>query len=294
MNPFWRNLSLFALVTLGAGFVGAGVNVLTGAENSMEGLGTLIWLVGPLAANLGLRAFGGDGWKDFGIGFGGRAAWRSYLGAVLIPLVVTLGVLALAVATGVVKLGNSPDGAVALLSAVGVTFAGSAVKNIFEEFAWRGYLTPRLEALGVSAPLGWLITGLIWAGWHIPYYLFFLDAEALAQHTTLSPVALIALATLLLPLQAIVYGELRLQSGSVWPAWLMHNIANAVSLTLFAGGFVSRPAGLGLILSPGTEGVAYGLALGLIGFGLYRMRIRDLARRQPPAALDRLPADRPV
>ena len=36
------------------------------------------------------------------------------------------------------------------------------------------------------------------------------------------------------------------------------------------------------------------LVLGLIGFGLYRMRIRDLARRQPPEALDRLPADRPV
>lgn len=85
--------------------------------------------------------------------------------------------------------------------------------------------------------------------------------------------AFVLLGFTLLPLHAIVYGELRLLSGSVWPVWLLHNIANALSLTLLTGGFVVLDEGvLGAFLSPGTEGVLFTLLMAGVGVGLYRYR----------------------
>ena len=39
---------------------------------------------------------------------------------------------------------QSPEGFAAFLPFLGAAFVGAMAKNIFEEFAWRGYLTPRL------------------------------------------------------------------------------------------------------------------------------------------------------
>lgn len=289
MTSSWRNILIFALAVVGGGFLGVIVNSATGASNPMEGLGTLIWLVSPFVANLLLRWLGGDGWRDSGFGLGHRRAWPAYLAALAIPVVVAGVALAVAVVAGVVTLNMAAMDWGVVAAAVGTTFAGSAVKNVFEEFAWRGYLTPKLEALRAPAPLAWLVTGVIWAGWHIPYYLYFFDQKTLAQHTSLSPVALILLALLLLPLQAIAYAEIRLWSGSVWPTWLMHGIANALSLPLVAGGFVSSATGLGIILAPGTEGVLYSLLMGAIGLALWRartgMKTNDERRRTKAASL---------
>jgi hypothetical protein len=58
-----------------------------------------------------------------------------------------------------------------------------------------------------------------------------------------------------LPFQAFAYGELRLVSKSVWPAWLLHTFANAISRALLSNGFVGfGPNFSGVLLSPGTEG----------------------------------------
>ena len=147
------------------------------------------------------------------------------------------------------------------------------MKNIFEEFAWRGYLTPRLDSLGVHPFLNSLLTGLVWAGWHVPYYLYFLDRSVLESHTTLNLPVFIFLAFLLLPMQALVYGELRLLSRSVWPVWLLHVMANAISLPLLSAGCVILKPGIGgVLLSPGTEGVFHSILMGIIGLGLYFYR----------------------
>ena len=61
-----RNLVLFTIVVLSIGFIGRGLDVQMGNPPS-ESLGMLIWLVVPSVFSLLLRAFGGDGWKDFGI-----------------------------------------------------------------------------------------------------------------------------------------------------------------------------------------------------------------------------------
>jgi membrane protease YdiL (CAAX protease family) len=109
-----------------------------------------------------------------------------------------------------------------VLALFGAAFGASMVKNIFEEFAWRGYLTPRFAELGLSRLSNHLLTGLIWGAWHIPYWVFFLNRAELRSQTPLGLGMFVPLALAMLLLQAITYEELRLRSGSTWPAWLLH------------------------------------------------------------------------
>ena len=275
-----RNLVIFTVVALGCGFVGFALDRLSPPQDSMQGLGALIWLVSPLAANLILRLVGGDGWKDFGIRPNLRSGWMWYPVALLIAPLVTLAALLLGAVLGAVSLsGFSEQGFGAFLPLAGAVFVGVLVKNIFEEFAWRGYLTPRFAALKLHPFANAILTGFIWAGWHIPYYLYFLSRLELQSYTKLGAPTLILLAFLVLPFQALAYGELRLVSKTVWTTWLLHNVANAISLPLLANGFVSlRGGSAGVLLSPGTEGVLYALLMGLVGFGLYRYRMGKLVQ----------------
>jgi len=175
-----------------------------------------------------------------------KAGWRWYLAALLsVPLVVGL-TLGLGAGLGTTALpGFATRGLGAFLALAGVAFAASLAKNGFEEFAWRGYLTPRFEALKLNPFVNYLLTGLIWAGWHIPYWLYFLDRAVLEANTTLNVTTFILVAFSLLPLQAITYGELRRLSHSVWPGVLMHTVANALSFTLLSDGFAEVNRGLG-------------------------------------------------
>lgn len=280
MNKSIRNIVIFSLVTVGCGFLGIAVDRLNPPQDPMQGLGVLIWLVSPLAANLLLRAFGGDGWKDFGFKLNFKEGWIWYLFALLIIPIVTILPLGLGALFGAVSFsGFAQKGFSAFLPLVLAGFAGAMIKNIFEEFAWRGYLTPRFETVKLHPFANSTLTGFVWAAWHVPYYLYFLDRSILQAHTPLSLPVLILVAFLVLPFHAFAYGELRLLSKSVWTVWLLHNVANAISLPLLSYGFVTLNAGFSsALLSPGTEGIVHSLLMGLIGLGLYQYRMRKNIR----------------
>jgi len=75
---------------------------------------------------------------------------------------------------------------------------------------------------------------------------------------------------------AVVYGEIRIRTGSLWPAVLMHWIGNTVANTLLAGfagaGFVSLLPGKEWLGSFGVEGVLMIALFALLGGVLYRQR----------------------
>jgi membrane protease YdiL (CAAX protease family) len=157
MNKTIRNLILFTVATLGAGFLGVALDKAVPSRDTQGTLGMLLWLATPLATALLLRAFGGDGWQDFGLKFNLRSGWRLYLAALLIVPLVVLLTLGLGAVFGALSLsGFKTQGFGAFLSLVGIAFVAAMVKNIFEEFAWRGYLTPRFEALKLNAFVGYL------------------------------------------------------------------------------------------------------------------------------------------
>ena len=95
----------------------------------------------------------------------------------------------------------------------------STTFSLAEEIGIRGSLLPQLLPLGRKRAL--LLTGLVWASWHLP----------LIYLTPLLPIGNPVLA---LPLfyAAVVagsffYGYLRLASGSLWPSSIAHATHNS-------------------------------------------------------------------
>lgn len=285
MHTAKRNLILFSVVSLSAGFIGMGLDRLSPPPDPMQGLGALVWLTAPLLAAIILRWRGGDGWADFGLRPRFRDNGRWYLFALIIPVVV-MGLLSV-VGAGLGVLDLSALGGQAwsaVLGLIGLGFVGAMVKNIFEEFAWRGYLTPRFEAIGLHPFMNSLLTGFIWALWHLPYYLYFLDRATLDAHTSLSIPAFMGLALLTLPFHALAYGELRLLTGSVWPLWLMHNVENAIALPLVSEGFLKAEGLLAeIVFSPSSAGILHALVMGAIGLWLYRRRMAAAGKAKEAA-----------
>ncbi len=100
-----------------------------------------------------------------------------------------------------------------------------------EEFGWRGYLQLRL--FGDRPLLAAVATGIIWGVWHYPVNLRgynFPDQPLIGL--VVFPVGTILL--------SIIFGWLRLRTGSVWAASLAHaatnSIGGSITLLLFMGG----------------------------------------------------------
>jgi len=281
MNKTIRNIIIVALFTAGGGWLGIWLNNVTGnTQSPMQSLGVLVWLATPALSGLFLRLVGGDGWKDSGLGLHLRSGgWKWYMLALVAYPVIALLTGGLALAIGAVSAdGFAAHGFNAYLMAAGIMLAGSLVKNIFEEFAWRSYLTPRLEAARVHPLVNHLIVGVLWWSWHIPYYFYYLDKTTLQSFMTTSlPVFLLLAIVSLIPI-AIFFGELRLASKSVWPAFILHNVINALSMPLIINGFIKVNGPLGTIFTPTNEGIFVSILFGVAGLVLFRYRMRKTAK----------------
>jgi len=277
MNKTIRNIIIVTLFTVGGGWLGIWLNHVTGnTQPPLQSLGALVWLTSPALSGFLLRAIGGDGWKDSGFGLNLISGWKWYLVALLVYPLAALLTCGLALSIKAISAdGFATQGFSAYLSIAGVMFVGSLMKNFFEEFAWRGYLTPRLDAAKVHPILNHLITGILWWSWHLPYYYYFLDRAILKDSITTSiPVFLIISLFVMFP-TAILFGELRLISKSVWPVFILHNVLNALSMPLIANGFIKTNGALGFIFTPTNEGIVTSLLMGAAGLLLYQYRIKN-------------------
>jgi membrane protease YdiL (CAAX protease family) len=158
--------------------------------------------------------------------------WPYYLVAWLLPLPVTAIIVALAVALGISQPDFSLQGALGAL-VLQLLITALVVTPILwgEEFGWRGYLQLRL--LGQRPLLAAMTTGLIWGIWHYPLVL---RGYQYPDHTT-PGLFVLPVSTILL---SIIFGWLRLRTGSIWPPSLAHAATNvlgaSLTLVLFMGG----------------------------------------------------------
>jgi len=276
MNKNIRNILIVALFTVGGGWLGIWLNQVTGnTQPPMQSLGVLVWLTTPALAGILLRAFGGDGWKDAGFGLALPSGWIWYLVSILVYPLAALLTFGLGALLGVIHAdGFTAQGFGAYLSAAGVMLVGSLMKNLFEEFAWRGYLTPRLDAARVPPMLNHLIVSLLWMTWHLPYYFYYLDRQTLNSALTTSLPVFLLMGYLVMFPTAVLFGELRLISKSIWPVFILHNVINALSMPLLINGFIKVDGPLGTILTPTNEGLFVSLLFGLAGWMLYQRRMK--------------------
>ncbi len=109
-------------------------------------------------------------------------------------------------------------------------FFSSFIKNIFEEFAWRGFLFSYLKKTGLNDWLLCFLNGLIWGSWHITYYMFFLPEE---YFTKISRPMMVVVGIVLMIFWSPLFVELRRLTKSVWPCVILHSMEDAVPTMLF-------------------------------------------------------------
>jgi membrane protease YdiL (CAAX protease family) len=122
---------------------------------------------------------------------------------------------------------------------------------LFEEIGWRGFLVPELAKITNFWKTS-VISGIIWAAWHFP--LIILVKEEFDFAGTPTPYALIVF-TLSLVAVSFSMTWLRLASGGLWVAVIMHGSHNSISLDVLndwnstdgAAPYVAGEVGLGLL-----------------------------------------------
>lgn len=270
-----RNLTIFTIVVLLSGWIGHALNVLMDTS-SEESLGMLLWLVAPLLATLCLRAFAGDGWYDTGIKplFRGNVKW--YVVSLLIFPVLTLAIISIGDIFGWITF--SGFNVSLFLQLFALALIPNFLKNIPEEFVWRGYLTPKLASLKINDFSIYLIVGLIWGLWHLPYYLYFLDSEIIKGFTSLSLEVFIPLCIVATIAWAIVFVEIWFLTRSVWPVVLMHMVEDAFVNTLVLDSSFQISGGKDLLIHP-VIGIISIVLYVVVGLSLRRIRLKTQAQQ---------------
>ncbi|HMA52340.1 MAG TPA: type II CAAX endopeptidase family protein [Magnetospirillaceae bacterium] len=233
----WAKIAFFYLVT----------TALTALFNvgGRHAPGNIVYVTGAMwspaiAALLTQRLFG-DPISALGWGWA-KGGWQRL--AYLLPLAYAVPVYAVTWATGlggvydhafVEKMsveygltGLAPAAAIALYVALtaSVGLVPKTARALGEEIGWRGFLVPELAKV-VSFPLVGLISGLLWALWHFPAILFGTYNAGTPPWVSLSCFTVMVVA------DGFIAAWIRLRSGSVWPAAILHGSHNMFIQLIF-------------------------------------------------------------
>jgi len=144
----------------------------------------------------------------------------------------------------------------------------NCVAALGEEIGWRGLLVPKLAASRSFLQVS-LISGSIWALWHMPLILFADYNAGTPAWYSLACFAIMVIAS------SFIYAWLTLRSGSVWPAMLAHASHNFWIQGFFDPLTTDRGITRYLI---GEFGAALVLVLLALGYLFWRWRPAEAAR----------------
>jgi membrane protease YdiL (CAAX protease family) len=150
--------------------------------------------------------------------------------------------------------------------------AENLIFSLGEEIGWRGLFVPELAKMTNFTKTA-LISGIVWAAWHMPG-IFLLDLNSAGTSTVYSA-AMFAVMVIGI---SFPFAWLTLKSGSLWPAVLLHTTHN-----IFIQGFFDRITGNGSITPYVTGEFGVGLALtGLVvAYVFWRMQRDKSPQTQP-------------
>ena len=245
--------------------------------------GELLTMLTPLAAVVATILFatrvGERRAAVAGLGLG-RLGLKAWPAALAIPFLIEIGAIALLAAIGLTAIAMPASPSVA--DVVSNAAAGLVIMTViaaFEEVGWRGYMLPRMMGLGPVRAM--LIVGFLHGLWHMPLLLLTDLYHADGNTWIVVPMFLTTLT-----LAGVLYGALRVWTGSFWPAAVAHaavNVAWGVS-----GEMSTVKSPLVLEYLGGESGLIMIVALLIVdGVLILRMRGRSLTGVAPsrPASL---------
>ena len=262
-----RGVAVYLLIAFGLAWGLWEIALLVGPspDSPLFQLAILPGAISPAVAAVVVRKWvTQEGFADAGLALN-MGRWRYYLAGWCLPLAAVLVIVLLAATLGVSEPDFTLDRALRELAPEGATIP-SLPPGLFailplqlmlsalvvtpilwgEEFGWRGYLQVRLMS---DRPL-WaaVVTGFIWALWHLPINLRGYNFPDQPMFGML----VFAVSAIML---SIIFGWLRVRTGSIWAASLGHSATNttgaSLTLLLFWGGpnwlFVSYVGVLGWV-----------------------------------------------
>ncbi|MEX0326255.1 MAG: CPBP family glutamic-type intramembrane protease [Puniceicoccaceae bacterium] len=183
--------------------------------------------LGPVAMAVILRLILKENWSQAGLKLNLRGNGKWYLFAVAFPMVVIGTVYLLGIISGTGSFTSDMAGGTAkVLQMVSIMFFPMFFASIGEEFGWRGYLEPSLHKVTGSPLLTHVIVGVVWGVWHFPILIL--------NDPDIQSVDLLAVVIGCTGL-AIIYGQLKLRTGSVWPCVLLHAASNTFNIAFGIG-----------------------------------------------------------
>ena len=140
-------LAVFIFVTLTAGSFGYFVDQLLTEQPEGNSLGMGLWLVLPFSTGIVLQIISRD-LKRIGIrpNFKNNLKWYA-IAVMVFPCITLVSVIFAKINGGLIVREIELN---ALFGLMFTTFFTNFIKNIFEEFAWRGYLFLSLEKMGIN------------------------------------------------------------------------------------------------------------------------------------------------
>lgn len=282
-NKIIRNIVLFIVVVIISGWIGVLVDSFLPAQPEGDSLGMGIWLVLPLLTAFVIVLLSKVGWKDLGLkpNFKGNIKW--YLASALIFPVVTAIVLTIGVATKWIDMSafNLKPFILAFCSTLFTNF----IIDIFEETAWRGYLTSQLIKLNLNDWKIYFIVGCVWGIWHIPYYLVFLPEADIQSVMPVSRVIYAVVSIITMLCWAVMFIELFRVTKSIWPCVILHMIEDSLTMPIVMSGYISIATGKEILVSP-INGIITSILYLAVGMGIraYRKHTKSYTMA-PPAVL---------
>lgn len=261
-------LAVFIFVTITAGCFGYFVDQLLTEQPKGNSLGMGLWLVLPFFTGIALQVINKDLYRiGFRPNLKNNLKW--YAVAVMIFPCITLVISILAKISGGFIVREIALNA--LFALMFTTFFASFIKNIFEEFAWRGYLFLNLEKIGMNDWYLYLTNGLIWGMWHVTYYMFFLPDK---YFTEISRPMMVIVGIILMIFWTPMFIEIRRLTDSVWPCVILHSMEDAVPTMLFVTANVFQIEERYFVILNPISGIVPTVLVFFIGLGLRKYRVK--------------------
>ncbi|TXR60295.1 CPBP family intramembrane metalloprotease domain-containing protein [Bacillus sp. AY18-3] len=220
------------------------LNVLVIITKSMPLI--VVYMFTPAISSILTRIILKEGFKDVSFSLGNLKIWKGIGFALLIPIIICGITYSIAWLSGIARF-QHPEGGMLepIYNMLGLQYVTAPFSFIYlvvlsgifgsllnlipvlgEEMGWRGYMLTRLVDAEFSRPI--LISGLIWATWHIPIVVAGLYVEG--------PSAVLSVLGIYLCIVPFGYitACLRLITGSIWPSVIIHATWNAIIQGPFA------------------------------------------------------------
>ncbi|HDR8183553.1 TPA: CPBP family intramembrane metalloprotease [Bacillus thuringiensis] len=206
----------------------------------------VVYMFTPAFSSILTRKILKEGFKDVSFSLGNLKIWKGIGFALLIPMVICGITYSIAWLSGIARF-QHPEGGMLepIYNILGLQYLPEPFSFIYlvvlsgilgsllnlipvlgEEMGWRGYMLTRLVDAEFSRPI--LISGLIWATWHVPIVIVGLYVEG--SSVLLS---VLGIYFCIVPFSYIT-AYLRLITGSVWPSVIIHTTWNAIIQGPFA------------------------------------------------------------